>query len=704
MTRLFRLRALVFSSPWTFGWSLGGALSLTLSLGACGGADPDGEDEGDLDSQKESQGKASDDPEESESASSGPQSEDPEPDQSPESGQGEEKSEDPDNSDASQEPEESEESPEPKAEFSDAALKKCVSEAAGSLEAQALAKLSYLECRMLGIKDLSGIGQLSGLEYLSLFENAIEDLEPLRHLQELKGLQLGNNQIRSIEALSGLPKLTRLSLVVNKISDVAALQSLSALKELNLDHNEIEDIAALSKLESLEWLTLDNNKISDKAAIKSLKSKIPLVYADLQNRGGWGHFAPMPSLAPASRQALRGELRLRKLEQGGYDFDYLLPDGRLMETSKEWWGSLERRGDRLELLQDGRRVSLGRVNTAGQLSLCRGEWEKNCSLMVGVKYPGAEQVGPASVSVNLELSSAREQSPERFMVSDPFAKHESLLPFVFSAPNQYDAGSCAYMAATGSMEILLNQKDKISKLDYAGKNNLSEPFLMNIGGGGVPYFHTDAVYTFNVNGGALPDSKLPFVLSGKSAQKNWKRQIPSDWKSNATDTPEVERTVLYYDPPRNANSKWNVALLDESMVERIKYVLRMTNAPVLVVYNHNGYWHVSIVVGYDDSHAHGECPMVHAGIKALKKQKKGDLVKRIEAHMKKLGGCSKKGSFFVRDSIYGGTKEDEPYTYGGGKSNGRYSRRIVKREYEWIWYLTNHITSVYRADATNAGQ
>lgn len=702
MTRTPRPRALVFSPSWTLGLSLG----LALSLGACGEGDE--KSEGDQDSQKDSEGKTSDgkgSSQGSESDSSNPKSNEPGEEQSSESGSGDENSEEPDKSEESKEPEESEKSPEPKTEFSDPALKACVSEAAGSLNADDLAKLRYLECRMLGIKDLAGIGQLSGLEYLSLFENAIEDIKPIAQLKTLQGLQLGNNQIRSIEALSGLSKLTRLSLVVNKISDLAPLESLGQLHELNLDHNEIEDISTLAKLEGLKWLTLDNNKISDKAAIKALKSKVPLVYADLQNRGNWSISRTSPVLAaPPPREPLRGELRLRKLEEGGYDFDYLLADGTRIETSKEWWGTLERRGDRMELLQDGRRVALGRVSAAGQLRLCQGEQEQSCSLMVGVKYPDVEQAGPASVSVNLEVGALAGQSADRFMVSDPFAKHESLLPFVFSAPNQYDAGSCAYMAATGSMEILLNQKDKISKLDYSGKNNLSEAFLMNIGGGGVPYFHTDAVYTFNVHGAGLPDSKLPFVLSGKSAQKNWKRKIPSDWKSNATDTPQVDRTVLFYDPPRDANSKWNVALLDDSMVERIKYVLRMTNSPVLVVYNHNGYWHVSIVVGYDDSHAHGECPMVHAGIKALKKQKKSKLVQRIQAHMKKLGGCSKKGAFFVRDSIYAGTKDDEPYTYGGGKSSGRYSRRIVKREYEWIWYLTNHITSVYRAETSQTGE
>lgn len=609
--------------------------------------------------------------------------------------------------DPSQNPKESEddtskspsedELPEPKDEFSDDALKACVKAAAGSLDAKDLEKLEYLDCHAKGIANLEGMSQLRGLKHLTLFENKIEEIGPLGRLSNLETLALGNNNIASLDALKGLKKLKTLSAVVNQLKEIDALAELSALEELNLDANQIEDISPLSKLEKLSWVTLDHNKVSDKASLDALKTKVELVYADLQGQGSW--FAEAQErLRPRPSEPVRGKLVLRKDAQG-YDFDFVTEDGLRIETAKEWWGKLSVEGERLVLEQGKQRQVVG-VLKAGKPELCAGAFAERCQFLLGIKMPNDGSSNPPSVSVNLELQDDAASQEGRFVVRDPMQKHESLLPYVFSAPNQYDAGSCAYMAATGSMEILLNQKDKISKLDYSSKNNLAEPFLMNVSAGRIPYFYTDSMYNFNYTKSALSDQFMPFSLSSKgSAQKNWNASLPSDWKSKAIPVPKVERTVLFYDPPRNSASKWNVGLLDQKMVDRIKRKLRETDAPVMVVYNHNGYWHVSIVVGYDDSLEHGECPMVKAGIKSLTKQGKDDLVNRINAHMKKLGGCSTKGSFLVRDSIYPGTAQDEPYTYGGAKSNGRYSRRIVKREYEWIWYLSNHVTSVYRAES-----
>lgn len=594
---------------------------------------------------------------------------------------------------------EKDELPEPKTEFEDSKLEACVKKAAGSLDGKDLAKLEYLDCHAMGITKLGGMSQLKGLKHLTLFENQIKDIGPLGRLTSLETLQLGSNHIESIQALENLTKLKTLSLVVNQIEDLSPLKSLAVLEELNLDANKVKEVSALSALSKLKWLTLDNNQIADKSALKGLKDKIELVYADIQGKGGWS-FEPteLEALTRSFAPVPKGELRLRDEGEQGLDFDFVTQEGLRIETAKEWWGALSREGGRLVLSQGKRRVVVGEMHGERPM-LCEGAFEERCQFMVGIKMPNTPEGGEPSVSVNFELTPEPTALKDRFMVSDPFQKHESLLPYVFSSPNQYDAGSCAYMAATGTMEILLNQKDKITKLDYNSKNNLAEPFLMNLGGSKIPYFFTDSVYHFNNAKAALPDKFMPFSLNrSSSAKKNWDAVIPKDWRSNAIEVPRIERTVLFYDPPRSSSSKWEVGLMDQAIVERIKYALRSTDAPVLVVYNHNGYWHVSIIVGYDDTQEHGECPMVKAGMKALKKQGKSGHISRIEAHMKKLGGCSKKGVFLARDSIYPGSSSDEPYTYGGAKSNGRYSRRIVKREYEWIHYLSNHVTSVYRAE------
>ena len=63
--------------------------------------------------------------------------------------------------------------------------------------------------------------------------------------------------------------------------------------------------------------------------------------------------------------------------------------------------------------------------------------------------------------------------------------------------------------------------------------------------------------------------------------------------------------------------------------------------------------------------------------------------------MTELGGCTDKGVFYVRDSIYDGTSQEPTYNYGNGYSD-RYSQRIRTRSYNWIKYLANHAYTVHR--------
>ena len=155
--------------------------------------------------------------------------------------------------------------------------------------------------------------------------------------------------------------------------------------------------------------------------------------------------------------------------------------------------------------------------------------------------------------------------------------------------------------------------------------------------------------------------------------------------------------MIAIDPNLTTSSIWNVGLFNDEVVERVKYALRVRNAPVIIVYNHYLYWHADIIVGYDDNASIGECPMVKGTIEHFNSEGSEGYSTLIENHMAREGGCSDKGVFYVRDSIYEGTSEEPMYSYSDDYIfEERYSQRIVERSYDWVKYLSNHAYVVHR--------
>ena len=55
------------------------------------------------------------------------------------------------------------------------------------------------------------------------------------------------------------------------------------------------------------------------------------------------------------------------------------------------------------------------------------------------------------------------------------------------------------------------------------------------------------------------------------------------------------------------------------------------------------------------------------------------------------------GIFYVRDSIYDGGTEEKTYVYSTSPSySDKYSKRIIKRSYDWVKYLGNHAYTIHR--------
>ena len=519
-------------------------------------------------------------------------------------------------------------------EFDDPALEACVREAFDNAPGPIYAHV------------------LAPVDHLECQDRGIQSLKGLEAMTGLTDLSLYENEIVDITPLRDLTHLESLQLGNNNIEDITPLQNLVSLRRLGLEDNRIAWLGPLSNLTGLQWLNLDNNQITN-AELEPLDVLTSLRWLTLEHN-------PLTSLGSIS-DVTAGEVDL-----------YSPMDWHVAPV------------DRL-------RMPMAR---AAMLPV-------DAALTAPVILPG--------------------QAPRPLPWEDPTWQtvDQRLDPFALASPNQYDAGSCLFMALTGAMEILLNQHSDLETVEYNGETDLSERYLMNASGhtpGSVaPYYPTDTLYTFNEFGGALLNRDYPFTVGYMkedengdqvvaeesdpdaylSCYYNWIDDLPSDWQDTLTPTPEVDRTIIFVDPARNQNSIWNLGLMNDDIVARIKWELRTKNTPVVVVYNHYGYWHTNVIIGYDDDEASRGCPMVNSTIDYFNEQGYTSYVSKIEAQMAAEGGCSDNGIFYVRDSIYDGSSAQPYYQYADGVSD-HYSLRVKKISYNWVKYLANHTYSVHR--------
>jgi Leucine-rich repeat (LRR) protein len=151
--------------------------------------------------------------------------------------------------------------------FVDSLLAACVRETGATYASE----LTRLDCPTWGIRDLSGIEQLTNLEELNLFLNRIGDIGPLAGLTNLTFLELGHNQITDLTPLGSLTDLTTLFVSNNSIRDIDVLGSLTNLTRLDLmENNGIEDISALANLTNLTGLLLNRNRVRDVGPLSNL--------------------------------------------------------------------------------------------------------------------------------------------------------------------------------------------------------------------------------------------------------------------------------------------------------------------------------------------------------------------------------------------------------------------------------------------------
>lgn len=393
----------------------------------------------------------------------------------------------------------------------------------------------------------------------------------------------------------------------------------------------------------------------------------------------------------------------------------------------EFGGKILKKGSKVIYSSNGTNTTIGRIK-AEKLNICSKSYADVCKISFGQKNANSiHEQGESILTASLSLTSYDKQ------FGPIEEKYDLLEPYVVAAPNQQDAGTCLFMATTGAMEILLNKEKNVTgEFNNEGDTDLSERFLItsDVPEGTVKDWRTDQLYKFNALGGAMlnrdyrftkgyykkVDGELEITTSEDEeaqygAYYNWIPEIPENYVELLVNVPTVDRNLIFVDPEHN---QWNVGIMNDEVIVDIKTQLRETNSPVLVIYNHYGYWHAVLIVGYDDSKEHEPCPFVNGWTSNFAKkaekleasedekdQKKAKyyrkIVKKVKDQQALQSGCSKKGVFKVRDSIYTGSK-DYIYDYDL-KNEGEeapYSRRIIEKSYEWMKYLGNHAYTIIK--------
>lgn len=224
------------------------------------------------------------------------------------------------------------------------------------------------------------------------------------------------------------------------------------------------------------------------------------------------------------------------------------------------------------------------------------------------------------------------------------SRYNELLPYVQAAPDQGETNTCWFMASTGAMELLLNKRDKIKNPKPNSINDLSESFLIWQNDFYDPtnlstHFIEEVVKKFNHEEAVL-NKDWPFFAKKADGTDNmevWERHVNFDLLPRKA-VPPLDTVFLFARGRRYAKY-----VLTPGDITSVKEALIKYKSPVIINYNDDGYWHVVLIVGYDDR-VKGQCYEIDKD------------------------ECNKRGSFYVRDS------------------NGK---RFEARAYNWFLYNGN---------------
>lgn len=311
-----------------------------------------------------------------------------------------------------------------------------------------------------------------------------------------------------------------------------------------------------------------------------------------------------------------------------------------------------------------------------------------------------------------------------------------LIPYVQPSPAQGDAGTCLFMAHNGVLEWWLNKLNQPAQPIMLSARYFINLSTGDVGSGMVANWKTDTGLRLNQERVFFDNESFRFTKdwykwdeeqrtpalanepgANYGPSYNWITELDRLGAPDYT-IPEFTRDVLFADP---ASNQWNINVAPRDIVDQVKHALITKKAPVMVMYNHYGYWHVSVILGFNDQASSRDCPFV-SGFPRYKLEQaqyyrelaaneadeveKARLLKRaddferrgrtIKAAYDERGGCKGKGVFYVRDSLYPNTRMPlYDYDLKTSGEEEHLNAPLIFREYEWLELLSNHVIQIY---------
>ena len=179
--------------------------------------------------------------------------------------------------------------------------------------------------------------------------------------------------------------------------------------------------------------------------------------------------------------------------------------------------------------------------------------------------------------------------------------YTELLDYLQEAPDQGDTNTCLFVASTGAMELIANKVHGIKSPQPFGPFDLSESFVMWAQDTEEKSFFETPVLRFN-QGYGVHIKDWPYeAWKNNMVNKGVWNKHPQFSKLPQVKLPQVETIKLF-----QFGKRWDTYVLDDSHIDQIKEALWKYQSPIIVNYNDEGYWHVILIVGYDDN-LPGEC-------------------------------------------------------------------------------------------------
>ena len=182
--------------------------------------------------------------------------------------------------------------------------------------------------------------------------------------------------------------------------------------------------------------------------------------------------------------------------------------------------------------------------------------------------------------------------------ADTPSKYTDLLQYVQMGPDQGETNTCLFMASTGAMELIANKHDDIKNPKPYGKYDLSEAYVIHANNYTTAgkYYWEVPVLKFNYGYGIHVNEWPVNAWTG-----NWEDQSIWNYRNfmamKKVNLPTKVETI----PLFVYGNKYSTYVLSKNNIQQIKDALWKYKSPVLVNYVDDYYWHVILIVGYDDN-------------------------------------------------------------------------------------------------------